>query len=143
MIFLAVFGLGNANSNNNGTVSVTDIAGRTVQVPAHVNKIVGTGCSDREIVYMNASDKLVGIERVETNSTGTIGNQLPYTMANPQLMNLPVVGDGSKDIVNYEEISTLNPDVVFARDAKTADTIQNKTGIPTVVVYTGAVGASD
>ena len=143
MIFFAVFGLGSANGNNNGTVSVTDTAGRTVQVPVHVNKVVATGCSAREVVYLNASDKLVGVERVETNSTGAIGNQLPYIMANPQLMNLPVVGDGSKDIVNYEEISTLNLDVVFARDAKTADTIQNKTGIPTVVVYTGAVGTSD
>ena len=142
MIFLAVFGLGNANSNNNGTVSVTDIAGRTVQVPAHVNKIVATGCSAREVVYLNASDKMVGVEQAESNATGSWANQLPYMIAHPELTHLPVVGDARKNMVNYEEISKLNPDVVFAGDAKQADTIQNKTGIPTVVVYTESVGTS-
>jgi len=136
------FGSGSASSGNGGTVSITDVAGRTVQVPAQVNKVVGTGCSGREIVYLNASDKMVGIEQVETNFTG-IGSTLPYIMAHPELMNLPVVGDGSKNIINYEEITKLKPDVVFARSADDADLIQNKTGIPAVVVYTGAVGTSD
>jgi molecular chaperone DnaJ len=98
------FGSGSASSGNGGTVSITDVAGRTVQVPAQVNKVVGTGCSGREIVYLNASDKMVGIEQVETNFTG-IGSTLPYIMAHPELMNLPVVGDGSKNIINYEEIA--------------------------------------
>lgn len=130
------------SSTSRGTVSVTDVAGRTVQVPAQVNKVVGTGCSDREIVYLNATDKLIGIEQVESNTTG-IGNSLPYIMAHPELMNLPVVGDASKNIINYEEIAKLNPDVVFVRSAQDADTVQNKTGIPAVVVYTGAVGTSE
>jgi len=129
--------------SSSGTVSVTDVAGRTVQVPAQVDKVVGTGCSDREIVYLNASDKLVGIEQVESNSTGGSGNSLPYMIAHPELMSLPIVGDASKNIINYEKIAELKPDVVFARSAEDAETIQTKTGIPTVVVYTGAVGTSE
>ena len=120
---------------------LSDVAGRTVQVPAQVNKVVGTGCSNREIVYLNASDKLVGIEQVESNATG-MGTALPYMMAHPELKDLPVVGDASKNIINYEEIAQLNPDVVFVRSVEDADIVQNKTGIPAVVVYTGAVGTS-
>lgn len=136
-----IYSWDSSSSSSGNTVSITDVAGRTVQVPAQVNKVVGTGCSGREIVYLNASDKMVGIEQVETNSTG-IGTTLPYIMAHPELMSLPIVGDGSKNIINYEEIAKLKPDVVFARSAEDADSIQNKTGIPAVVVYTGAVGTS-
>lgn len=134
---------GTSSSSSGSTVSVTDVAGRTVEVPSTVDKVVGTGCSDREIVYLNASDKLVGIEQVETNSTGGWGTGLPYMMAHPELMDLPVVGDARKSTVNYEEIAKLDPDVVFASTAQDADTIQNKTGIPTVVVYTGALETSE
>jgi len=99
---LYIFSEDTARSSS-GTVSVTDVAGRTVQVPAQVDKVVGTGCSDREIVYLNASDKLVGIEQVESNSTGGSGNSLPYMIAHPELMSLPIVGDASKNIINYEK----------------------------------------
>ena len=111
------FGIGGSASNSNGTATITDVAGRTVQVPAQVNKVVGTGCSAREIVYLNASDKIVGIEQPETNSTGGWGNQLPYMIAHPELMSLPIVGDARKTVINYEEIAKLKPDVVFAADA--------------------------
>ncbi len=145
---ILVFGLlyilgGDTASSSPNTVSVTDVAGRTVQVPSQVDKVVGTGCSDREIVYLNASDKLVGIEQVESNSTGGSGTSLPYMIAHPELMSLPILGDDSKNIINYEKIAELDPDVVFARSAEDADAIQTKTGIPTVVVYTGAVGTSE
>ncbi len=139
---LYVFGLGNSSSSN-GTVTITDVAGRTVQVPAQVDKVVGTGCSAREIVYLNASDKIVGIEKTETNSTGGWGSQLPYMIAHPELMSLPIVGDARTNVVNYEEIAKLKPDVVFAADASTAEDIQSKTGIPTVVVYTMGVGTKE
>jgi iron complex transport system substrate-binding protein len=136
-------GSGNLSSSSGNTVSITDVAGRTVQVPAQVNKVVGTGCSAREIVYLNASDKLVGIEQIETNSTGGWGTQLPYTIAHPELMKLPVVGNAKTDTVNYEKIAELKPDVVFAGTAEQANAIQSKTGIPTLVAYVGAVGTSD
>jgi iron complex transport system substrate-binding protein len=137
------FSSGSASSSSGSTVSITDVAGRNVQIPAQVNKVVGTGCSGREIVYLNASDKIVGIEQVESNSTGASGTQLPYIIAHSELMGLPIVGDASKNIINYEEIAELHPDVVFARSTEDADSIQNKTGIPAVVVYTGAVGTPE
>lgn len=134
---------GDIQTASTGTIQVTDMANRTVQVPSQVNKVVAVGCSAREVVYLNASDKLVGIEQIETNSTGGWGNQLPYTIANPELMSLPVVGNAKTDTVNYEKIAELKPDVVFAGTSDQAETIQDKTGIPTVVVYVGQVGTSD
>ena len=141
--FAYAFSTFGTSSSNGSKVSITDVAGRTVEVPATVNKVVGVGCTDREIVYLNASKKLVGIEQVESNSTGGWGNELPYMIAHPELMNLPIVGNAKTNTVNYEEIAKLNPDVVFAGDTTQADTIQNKTGIPTVVVYAGSVGTSE
>ncbi|PAV03044.1 hypothetical protein ASJ80_07155 [Methanobacterium bryantii] len=135
-------GLGEANSSK-GTVSITDAAGRTIQVPVQVNRVIGVGTSNRNIVYLNASDKLVGIEQVETNSTSGWGNQLPYIIAHPELMSLPVIGDARKNEVNYEKIIELKPDVIFAGNSQQADVIQNKTGIPTIVVYVGAVETSE
>ena len=78
----------------------------------------------------------MGIEQTETNSTGGWGNQLPYMIAHPELMSLPIVGDARKTVINYEAIANLKPDVVFAADATQAADIESKTGIPTVVVYT-------
>jgi len=142
-ILIYTFGIAGSDSNSKETVTITDVAGRTVQVPVKVDKVVGTGCSAREIVYLNASDKIVGIEQTETNSTGGWGNQLPYMIAHPEFMNLPIIGDARKTVINYEEISKLKPDVVFAADAGQADDIQAKTGIPTVVVYTMGVGTTE
>ncbi len=140
---LAVYALsGGVTNNSGGTVSITDMANRTVQVPAQVNTVVGVGCSAREIVYLNASDKIIGIEQTESNSTGGWGNQLPYTIAHPELMDLPIIGNAKTDTVDYEKIAELNPDVVFAGTAEQADAIQEKTGIPAVVTYVGSVGTS-
>ena len=132
---------GNITSPSKGTVSITDMAGRTVQVPAQVNKVIGTGCSCREIVYLNASDKIIGIEQPESNSSGGNGKLMAYMVAYPELMSLPVVTSGTT--INYEKIAELDPDVVFANSAEEADNIQSKTGIPTVVVCIYAVGTPE
>ncbi|OPY20891.1 MAG: corrinoid ABC transporter substrate-binding protein [Methanobacterium sp. PtaU1.Bin097] len=126
-------------SSDTSTVSITDAANRTVQVPVQVNRVVGTGTSNRNIIYLNSSDKLVGVEQIESSSAGGWENQLPYMIANPELRNLPVIGDARKNLVNYEKIIELDPDVIFAGNPQQAVDIQNKTGIPTVVVYVGAV----
>jgi iron complex transport system substrate-binding protein len=137
-ILVYTFG-GDIPVSREGNVSITDAAGRTVQVPAQVNKVVGTGCSGREIVYLNASDKMVGIEQMESNSTGAWGNQLPYMIAHPELLKLPVVANARTDTVYYEKLAEVDPDVVFVGTAEQADNVQTKTGIPAVVVYVGAV----
>ena len=130
----------NSNESSNGMISVQDMAGRTVNVPVNVEKVVGVGCSAREIVYLGAEDKIVGIEQIESNSQGAWGNELPYIKSNKDLMDLPIIGNAKTDTVDYEKLSSLKPDVVFAGTPEQANLIQNKTGIPTIVTYVGAVG---
>lgn len=138
-----VLGLGNTNSSSEGTVSITDMAGRTVQIPDKVNKVIGTGCSGREIVYLDAAEKMVGIEQIESNSTGGWGDQLPYMIVHPELFKLPIIGNARTGTVNYEKIVEVKPDVIFTANAQQAEDIQSKTGITTVVVYVGAVGTAE
>lgn len=133
----------NSNESSNGMISVEDMAGRTVNVPANVEKVVGVGCSAREIVYLDAEDKIVGIEQIESNSQGAWGNELPYMKSNEDLMKLPIIGNAKTDTVDYEKLSSLKPDVVFAGTPEQANLIQNKTGIPTIVSYVGSVGTEE
>lgn len=130
----------NSNESVNGMVTIEDMAGRTVNVPTNVEKVVGVGCTAREIVYLDAEDKIVGIEQMESDSKGAWGNELPYIKSNEDLMKLPIIGNAKTDTVDYEKLSSLKPDVVFAGTPEQANLIQNKTGIPTIVTYVGAVG---
>ncbi|ASJ11150.1 hypothetical protein A3L12_07500 [Thermococcus sp. P6] len=119
-------------------ITVEDLAGRTVKVPANVSRIVASGSGAlRLIVYLNATDKLVGVEDFEKHHR-IIGR--PYRMAHPELVNLPSIGKGGPLVeIDYEKVVKLKPDVIFVTyvDARTADNIQEKTGIPVVVLSYG------
>lgn len=130
----------NSNESVNGMITIKDMAGRTVNVPDNVENVVGVGCTAREIVYLDAEDKIVGIEQMESDSKGGWGNELPYIKSNEKLIKLPIIGNAKTDTVDYEKLSSLKPDVVFAGTPEQANLIQNKTGIPTFVTYVGAVG---
>ena len=122
------------------TIKITDALGREVEVPKEVNKIIcsGPGCL-RMIVYLNATDKVVGIEGFEKQKSWG----MPYLLANPELLNHTVIGYGGKDHVgegpNLEQVLIVKPDVIFATyiSKKKADEIEKKTGIPVVVLSYG------
>uniref|UniRef100_A9AAD2 Periplasmic binding protein n=1 Tax=Methanococcus maripaludis (strain C6 / ATCC BAA-1332) TaxID=444158 RepID=A9AAD2_METM6 len=126
------------------TITVVDAAGRTVEVPQNPEKIIALSCALREVVYLQAQDKVVGIEFREaakrTDGTFPSGLELPYLAAYPELMDLTVVNAGNT--VNVEEIAKLQPDVIFVgtSGAGSAEDIQEKTGIPVVIVYVATVG---
>ncbi|GAB6147485.1 hypothetical protein JCM10135_00260 [Stetteria hydrogenophila] len=118
---------------------VVDLAGREVRVPVRVERVVAVGPGAlRLIVYLNASDKVVGIEECEKR-WGPVGR--PYIMAHPELLDLPVIGPGGPGVrlPDLEAVVKVKPDVIFMTyvDAKTADDIQAKTGIPVVVLSYG------
>ncbi|WP_010479798.1 iron ABC transporter substrate-binding protein [Thermococcus zilligii] len=144
-LILTVFASGCIGSTNTGdpgkeTVTVTDSLGRTVEVPAKVTKVVAAGPGAlRLIVYLNASDMVCGVEDLEKSSS--YGR--PYIMAHPELKDLPSIGPGGPGkLPNEEALINLKPDVIFMTyvDVKTADDIQEKTGIPVVVLSYGALG---
>ena len=126
------------------SISVTDMVGRTVVVPENAARIIAIGPGAlRLICYLDAKDKVVGIEGFEKiRPTGR-----PYWIASPDLKNLPVIGPGGPQQINkepdLEAVLTVKPEVIFATYLKpaTADALQKKLGIPVVVLTYGAFPA--
>jgi iron complex transport system substrate-binding protein len=125
-------------------VTVTDMLGRQVTIPAQVNKVVAIGPGAlRLYVYAGPIEDVVGIE--EMDKTNSIGR--PYLLANTDLTELPVIGQGGpNNAPDAEKILTVKPDVIFstyASDASTADDLQTKTGIPVVALSYGKTSLFD
>ena len=79
------------------TVTVTDLAKRTVITPKNPWKIICLSPGTfRLICYLGAQDKLVGVEQFE--KTRPVGR--PYWTANPQLAGLPSIGPGGPKSIN-------------------------------------------
>jgi iron complex transport system substrate-binding protein len=90
------------SSTSNGQIS--DMAGRSVQIPPQINKIASLSYSVTVEIYMLAPDKLVGWD---SNRTTTENLYMPL-----KYQNLPIMGGGKKD-ANYETYLSNGPDVVF------------------------------
>jgi len=129
-----------AGKTQHNYLTVTDSLGRTVRVPADVHRVVAIGPGAlRLIVYLNASNMVVGVEDFEKRySYGR-----PYIIAHPELKNLPSIGPGGPGkLPNFEALVNVSPDVIIAVfiSREQADEIQEKTGIPVVVLSYGARG---
>lgn len=126
--------------------TVQDAAGRTVQVPVDPSRIVclSSGCL-RLIVYLGAADKVVGIEKFEKDMT--LGR--PYRLAHPELLSLPVISPGGSQSINQfpdlESVLSVAPQVIFITfmEREKADELQQKIGIPVVVLSYGKFAAYD
>ena len=117
------------------TQTITDMVGRTVEVPTDPQRIIGVGSSSlRMICYLQAVDKVVGVEQGEQEDSVTC----TYRHVNHDLFStLPVIGEGgSKGVTpNEEAIIAAAPDVIIASiDKDSADALQEKTGIPVVCI---------
>ncbi len=147
LVVLVVFGMFSAMfvgcSMKNSTTgrTVTDVLGRSVTVPKTVNRIVCSGPGAlRLIVYMNATDKVVGIEQFEKKQ-GPGGR--PYALAHPELLNLPIIGPGGPGAIgsapDSELVTNLHPDVIFVTymEKEKADMYQAKVQIPVIVLSYG------
>jgi iron complex transport system substrate-binding protein len=100
---------------------ITDMAGRSVNVPAEINKTYSTAGSVTILLYMLAPDKMIG-----WNSLNGTQQYIPA-----KYQKLPVLGGGQGQGTNYETIISKDPDVVFtghAGDRSTIDRIQQKFG---------------
>lgn len=112
--------------------TIVDGSGRTVEIPDAVESIVCVGVGAlRYTCYMQGQELVVGVEDYETKA----GMDRLYNYVNHDLFkDLPVIGTNGAPFV--EEIIEVNPQViVLSRSASVeADDLQNKTGIPVVVV---------
>jgi len=128
------------------TITVTDMANRTVTVPGTPQRIIGVGAGAlRMISYLQAADRVVGVddrEQIKSNTSGfgmPSGIDKPYNLANPSLATKPFIGGKTGD---PELIAAQNTDVVFFTftTGKDAQTLQEKSGRPVIALVTGDLG---
>ncbi|WP_297499068.1 iron ABC transporter substrate-binding protein [Thermococcus sp.] len=119
--------------------TVTDALGRSVKVPANVTRVVAVGPGAlRILVYLNATEKVVGIEEFEKR----FPYGRPYILAHPELLKLPVIGPGGPGkMPDLEALLKVHPQVIFMVfvSRQMADEVQEKTGIPVVVLSYGTL----
>jgi len=143
LIIFAVFLFGGHSAfSSEASAVVTDMAGRQVRIPQAVNRIVCIGPGTlRLITYLEATDAVAGIEGgFEKDSPAG----RPYRIAHPGLATLPVIGQASPSPrPNPEAILGVRPDIIFISyvEGRTADGLEEKTGIPVVVLSYGDLAA--
>lgn len=119
-------------------ITVTDMAGRIVKVPARPRGIVCVGPGTlRLITYLQATDKVAAIESgfEKDDPTGR-----PYRMAHPELSLLPAMGQASSSPQpDPEAILNARPDIIFISyaEGRVTDGLAEKTGIPVIVLSYG------
>lgn len=150
VLALSVMVLGGCGDNSNEKAetseesALVDLEGRTVDLETPVEKVVAIGPGALRLVcYTGDASKVVGIENMEKQwATGR-----PYIIANPDLVELPTIGEGGPDSTpDPEMLMEVDPDVIFVAylvDKPKADELQSKTGIPVVVLSYGDLGTFD
>ena len=125
-------GCGGTGGEAANSRTITDGAGRQVQVPEKVNAIVCVGVGAlRYTCYMGAQDLVVAVEDCEKEP---VLSRLYNYVNIEKFRDLPVIG--TNGVPYAEEIIKVNPDViVMSKYASVeADDLQAKTGTPVVVV---------
>ena len=125
-------GCGTGEEKNQNARTITDGAGRQVEVPEKVESIVCVGVGAlRYTCYLGGQDLVCAVEDCEKEA---VISRL-YNFVNiEKFRDLPVIGTNGNPFA--EELIDVAPDViVMSKSASVeADDLQNKTGTPVVVV---------
>ncbi len=117
------------------TRTVTDLQGRTVEVPATVERVAALGSAARMLTYAGFADKIVGCTDLEKQ--GNYG--MPYAYVNRDLFAAcsSVSSGGSGDTLYTEELTILELDVIFyfGADADTLNDLQAQLEVPVIGLY--------
>ncbi|HHT15990.1 MAG TPA: ABC transporter substrate-binding protein [Clostridiales bacterium] len=113
-------------------IAFTDSAGRTVELPKNIERIVPTGPLAQLVLLSIAPEKFVGL------SAKLDDTSRPFI--EPLVEDLPFVGQlyGGKDEINLEELAKLDPQLILdvGEPKKTIkedmDELQARLGIPCV-----------
>lgn len=122
-----------SESASDATKTITDAYGRTVEVPANVERVATVGSGARFVVYAGAQDKLVAVTEMETEAK----LHRPYAVAYADFFStLPATSNGNhmmETTVNTEALIAANPQVVISsRSAEECDQLQETCNIPVV-----------
>jgi iron complex transport system substrate-binding protein len=129
MLALTVFSLSTADAR-----TITDSAGRTVEIPDTVGRVYAAGPPASILLYVLAPERLTGWPRPPRDE------ERPYIAA--PYRNLPATGrlTGRGDTANLEVVLRDRPDLIVdfgsIRDTyvSLADRVQTQTGIPYVLI---------
>jgi len=125
------------------TQTINDTAGRKVTVPVEASRVICSGPGAlRLLTYLEAQDLIVAVDDIEVKRNRF--DARPYALANPQFKKLPIFGQ-FRGFDNPELILALSkqPQVIFKTYAIMGHDpveLQEKTGIPTVVLEYGNLG---
>ncbi len=126
------------------TRTITDMVGRTVEIPTKVERIVPLANAPRMMTYLGIANKAVAISGFNKD---TVSPVTAYAYASKDLWaNLPVAGTDGGGATDYypEVIIAAEPDIILCSyAAELADEIQTKTGIPVVSVAMGTLFGED
>lgn len=115
-----------------GTRMITDSAGRSVMIPEKITSIVCVNVGAlRYTCYMQAQDMVVGVEDYEQKpAMSRLYNYVNFDL----FSDLPVIGNNGEHYP--EEIIAVDPDIIIMSSFSDndADALQQKTGIPVVMV---------
>ncbi|CCU79812.1 periplasmic binding protein [Halanaerobium saccharolyticum subsp. saccharolyticum DSM 6643] len=124
-------------SSTINAVEINDLAGRKIEIPEKIDKIAAVGPGAlRLIVYLEAEEKVVGIEEFEKRN-----QKRPYILAQKELLKLPVIGPQFGG--DAELIAAQAPDLIIASYLSKAqmNTLQKKTATPVVSINNGSPGS--
>lgn len=138
-LFLALLLSGGCNSDSGEpsggegeTITFTDSAGREVEIPAEIDRIVPSGTMAQMVLFSLAPDKLVGLAAKWSSAAGEY--------LDGKYQNLPVLGQfyGGKGDLNLEEIARVSPQLIIdigepkSSIVEDMDLITEQVGIPAV-----------
>ena len=138
-----------------GSVTVTDMVGRTVKVePGSYKKVVCIGAGAlRMYSYVGDISKLSGVEDIDNLSLSERPQMFdsvarPYMLAySDAFKNLPSCGVGGPmaQAAEAEKILACDPDIVISQfeDAAKTDALQKQLGVPVITLVTGSNGVFD
>ena len=114
--------------------SVTDSAGRTVEVPDHIARVFAAGPPASTLLYALAPEDMIGWNRRPRPA------ELPFLR--PAVRDLPELGrlTGRGDTLNLETLIAAKPDLIVdygtVNDTyrSLADRVQAQTGIPYILI---------
>lgn len=94
-------------SSEKNTKTITDMTGRTLEVPISINRVLSTAPPTTIAVYVLAPDKLIGVNFEPNKVNGNVYMPAKYS-------TLPNVGGWfGKQTGNYETFISMNPDVIL------------------------------
>lgn len=127
-----------------GTRTITDMAGRSVEIPDKVERVIcsGPGCL-RYLTYLQGQDMIVGVDSIELRKNRF--DARPYAIVNQQFKTMPLIGE-FRGHDNPELILGLEPQpqVIFKTYKDMGydpDELQEKTGIPVICLSYASLAA--